>query len=549
MLGEGATLSLSQAPGVVSFRWPHLSVGAGPDNYRWVARGPGGNMLQETLASPHRPDTAVAPQGRAWPHWIVLALACVGQFMVVLDVSVVNVALPSIHRDLGFSSDGLQWVVNAYTLTFAGFLLLGGRAADLFGRRKIFLLGLAVFSFASLLGGLAQDQAMLVAARALQGLGGAVLAPATLSIITTTFTEPRERARAMGMWSAVAGAGGAFGALFGGVLTDELSWRWILFINVPIGVAALVVGRLALPESRGLQKTGLDLPGAVLVTAGLTALVYGVVRTDALSWTSGQTIGVLAVAVLLLGGFLLREGKFAQAPLMPLRVFASRSISGANLVMFAMSAAIFPMWYLLTLYFQDVRGYSALRTGLVFSPVAFAIVIGAQTASRLVSRVGARRLLLVGTATMTVGMFLLSRIGATSNFWVDVLPGAVLSSLGLGLSVTPVTFAATTGVARHEAGLASGLVNTARQVGGSLGLAVLATAATTRTDGLLSGHGQAGPHTAGVALSAGFALGLRIGAGLAAASILAALVLPTLRHRSSPFAPAGVEEAAVVDLG
>lgn len=505
-------------------------------------------MARAATASPQYVDVG-STEGRAWPQWIVLALACVGQFMVVLDISVVNVALPSIHRALGFSPDGLQWVVNAYTLTFAGFLLLGGRAADLFGRRRIFLLGLGMFSFASLLGGFAQNQAMLVGARALQGLGGAVLAPATLSIITTTFTEPRARARAMGMWSAVAGAGGAFGALVGGVLTDELSWRWILFINVPIGVAALVVGRLALPESRGQQKTGLDLPGAVLVTAGLIALVYGVVRTDTLSWASGQTIGVLAVAAVLLAAFLVREGKFAKAPLMPLRVFASRSISGANLVMLAMSAAIFPMWYLVTLYLQDVRGYSALRTGFVFSPIAFAIVVGAQSASRLVGRIGARRLLVIGTTTMTVGMFLLSGITAGSNFWTGVVPGAVLSSLGLGLSVTPVTLAATTGVARHEAGLASGLVNTARQVGGSLGLAVLATAAATRTN-LLSSHGA----STNTALTSGFALGLRIGAGLSAAAIVATLLLPAMARQIGSAAPAATEPATsepevVVEMG
>ncbi|HVC26127.1 MAG TPA: MFS transporter [Acidimicrobiales bacterium] len=487
--------------------------------------------MSDTDVTGEARTAAQARRAGGWPHWTVLALACVGQFMVVLDVSVVNVALPSIHRDLGFSSDGLQWVVNAYTLSFAGFLLLGGRAADLFGRRRIFLLGLALFTLASLAGGLAQDQAMLVAARALQGLGGAILAPATLSIITTTFTEPSERARAMGLWSAVAGAGGAFGALFGGVLTEMLSWRWILFINVPIGVAALLVGRLALDEGRRGERTGLDLPGAVLVTAGLAALVYGVVRTDTLAWSAPQTIGVLALAAVLLAGFVLREGRYAVAPLMPLRMFRSRTISGANLVMLAMSGAMFPMWYLLTLYLQEVRGYSPLRTGFVFSPVALAIVVGAQVASRLVNRVGARRLLLVGTSTMTVGMLLLSRITPASGFWLGVVPGAVLASLGLGLSITPVTFAATTGVERREAGLASGIVNTARQVGGSLGLAVIATAATTRTLGVARAH-HAG-HVAGASLTSGFAFGFELGTGLAAAAVIAALVIPAVGTRRS----------------
>ncbi len=496
-----------------------------------------------------RGEQARASRGpaREWPHSVVLALACVGQFMVVLDVSVVNVALPAIHRALGFSTDGLQWVVNAYTLSFAGFLLLGGRAADLFGRRRIFLLGLSAFTAASLLGGSAPDQTVLVAARALQGLGGAILAPATLSIITTTFTEPRERARAMGLWSAVAGAGGAFGSLVGGVLTDLLSWRWILFVNVPIGVATLVVGRLALREGRRSDASGLDLPGAVLVTAGLATLVLAVVRTGTVAWGSRQTVGTLALAAVLLGGFVLHEGRLAKAPLVPLRLFVSRTITGANLVMFAIAGAMFPMWYLLTLYLQEVRGYSALRTGFVFAPVALAIVLGAQIASRLVHRVGARRLLLVGTVAITAGMLLLSRIGAASNFWLDVVPGAVLSSLGLGLSVTPVTFAATTGVARHEAGLASGIVNTSRQGGGSIGLAVIATEATARAVAVTR---SGAVHGAGQALSSGFSLGFVLATVLAAAGVLAALVIPHVgaRRDRAPSEPSP-ESVLVAELG
>ncbi len=328
----------------------------------------------------------------------MLALACTAQFMVVLDVSIVNVALPAIRHSLGFSQAGLQWVLNAYTLTFAGFLLLGGRAADLFGRRRIFLIGLFVFTAASLLGGLAQNQAMLIGARAAQGLGGAILSPATLTILTTTFTEPKARARALGIWSAVAGAGGAAGALLGGILTDELSWRWILFINIPIGIVTLLVARLFLSETRSPSaERSLDLPGAVLVTGGLTALVYGLVRTTSVGWTSWQTIVALLLALVLIGAFLLQEGRLAHAPLMPLRLFAIRSLWSANLVMFMLSGAIFAMWFFVSLYLQLVLGYSALRTGFAFLPQTIAIVVGAQIASRAVLRIGPRPLLLMGT--------------------------------------------------------------------------------------------------------------------------------------------------------
>ena len=365
----------------------------------------------------------------------MLTLACTAQFMVVLDVSIVNVALPAIRHSLGFSQPGLQWVLNAYTLTFAGFLLLGGRAADLFGRRRIFLLGLFVFTVASLLGGLARDQAMLIAARAAQGLGGAILSPATLTILTTTFTEPKTRARALGVWSAVAGAGGAAGALLGGILTDELSWRWILFINIPIGITAFLVARLFLSETRSpAAHRSLDLPGAVLVTGGLTALVYGLVRTTSVGWTSWQTIVALLLALLLIGAFLVQEGRIASAPLMPLRLFARRSLWSANLVMFMLAGAIFAMWFFVSLYLQLVLGYSALRTGFAFLPQTIAIVAGAQVSSRAVLKIGPRPLLLMGTLCSATGLFWLSYVGIHTAYWTGLLVPSVLITLGLGLS-------------------------------------------------------------------------------------------------------------------
>ena len=325
------------------------------------------------------------------PDWLVLTLACVAQFMVLLDVSIVNVALPSIKHSLGFSQVELQWVLNVYTLTFAGFLLLGGRTADLFGRRRIFLLGLTVFTLASLLGGLAQDQAMLIGARAVQGLGGAILSPATLTILTTTFREPKARARAMGTWSAVAGAGGAAGALLGGVLTEELSWRWILFINIPIGIVTFIAGRAFLPESRAQgERKPLDVTGAMLVTAGLTALVFGVVRTTSTGWGSWQTIVTLGLAAALIAWFVLHEGLVAKSPLVRLALFERRSIWTANMVMFLLSGALFAMWFFVSLYLQEVHGYTALRTGFAFVPQTMAIMIGAQLSSRLVLRTGPR---------------------------------------------------------------------------------------------------------------------------------------------------------------
>jgi len=441
--------------------------------------------------------------------------------MVLLDVSIVNVALPSIKHSLGFSQVELQWVLNAYTLTFAGFLLLGGRTADLFGRRRVFLLGLTVFTLASLLGGLAQDQAMLISARAVQGVGGAILSPATLTILTTTFREPRARARAMGMWSAVAGAGGATGALLGGILTEELSWRWILFINIPIGIATFIVGRAFLQESRAEgERQTLDVLGAVLVTAGLTSLVFGVVRTTSVGWGSWQTIVAFGAATALIAWFLVHEGSVAKFPLMRLTLFARRSIWTANLVMFLLSGALFAMWFFVSLYLQEVHGYSPLRTGFAFVPQTVAIMIGAQVSSRVVLRTGPRPLLVLGGLLSAVGLFLFSGLGVHTGYWSGFFLPSVLVTLGLGVSFTPLAYAATAGIPPHQAGLASGLVNTSRQIGGAVGLAVLAAVATTRTHDVASAVNQL------TALTDGYGLAFRIGSVIALAAAAAALLVP-----------------------
>ncbi|HSD79918.1 MAG TPA: MFS transporter, partial [Solirubrobacteraceae bacterium] len=412
-----------------------------------------------------------------------LVLCALAQFMVILDVSIVNVALPSIRLDLGFGGADLQWVVNAYTLTFAGFLLLGGRAADLLGRRRVFIAGLLLFGAASLAGGLATSQGMLVAARGAQGLGGAIVAPATLSILTTTFTEGAERNRALAIWGAMGGVGGATGALLGGVLTETLSWRWILFVNVPIALGAALAARRLVAEGRNAAagRRSFDLAGAVTVTAGLVVLVYGIVRTETYGWTSGRTLATLAGGAALLLVFVLLEGRVARAPLVPLRIFASRQLAGANVVVFLLGSAVFAMWYFVSLYLQEVLGYTPLEAGLAFLPMSLTIVASSSVAGRAVTRVGAGPLLAAGMALIAVGMALFARAATDGSYLADVLAPALLTATGIGMSFVPVTIAAVAGVAPREAGLASGLVNTSRQVGGSLGLAALATLATQHT--------------------------------------------------------------------
>jgi EmrB/QacA subfamily drug resistance transporter len=451
---------------------------------------------------------------------LTLVLCCLAQFMVILDVSIVNVALPSIRTDLGFSAADLQWVVNAYTLAFAGFLLLGGRAADLIGRRAVFIVGLGVFGAASLVGGVAQDDTMLVAARAAQGLGGAIVAPATLSILTTTFTEGSERNRALGLWAAMGGAGGAAGALLGGVLTQWLSWRWILFINVPIGLgAALVAARVLLPGGAERPAKGFDLAGAVTVTVGLVVLTYGIVGSEQHGWGSTRTLGLMAAGAALLGLFTFIEGRLANAPLVPLRIFGSRQLTGANVVVFLMGTAAFAMWYFVSLYLQEVLRFSPIEAGLSFLPMTLAIVGCSQVASRLTGRIGAGRVLTVGMSSIAVGMLLFAQVRVDGTYLVDVLVPSLFAAAGIGLSFVPVTIAATSGVAGREAGLASGLVNTSRQVGGSLGLALLATLATQRSADV------AGTISRAAALTEGFHRAFLVGGLLALVGAAAATSL------------------------
>jgi EmrB/QacA subfamily drug resistance transporter len=485
------------------------------------------------------------------PEGAILALVCVAQFMVVLDVSIVNVALPSISHDLHYSATGLQWVVNAYVLTFAGFLLLGGRTADLFGRRRVFIAGLMLFSIASLLGGLAQTSGELTAARAAQGLGGAVLSPATLTIIMTTFGEGEKRHRALGAWSAVAGLGGACGVILGGVLTSYLSWRWVLFVNIPIGVAAIVAAVLFLPESRRQDaQRSLDVRGAILATVGLALLVYAIVGTDVHPWTSGRTIGLLAVSVVLLAVFVFTQTRVLD-PLMPLSLFKSRSVTAANVVMLLLGVVFFSMWYFLSLYLQDVHGYSPIKTGLLFLPMSVAIIIGAQTSARLIGRLGPQRLLVIGLGMSAVGFGWLTQLTATSGYIDGVLGGTLLISAGLGAAFTPLATAATTGVHWSQAGIASGLLNTSRQVGGSIGLAALATVAIDRTHHVLGSqllnsavlNGAAGR----AATTSGFVHAFACDAVIAAVAAGAALGIPrraapapvpaTVSASSSPSSP------------
>ena len=470
-------------------------------------------------------------RAQAGPRWPTLVLACVAQFMVILDVSVVNVALPAIRNDLGFSATGLQWVVNAYALTFAGFLLLGGRATDLLGRRRVFIAGLWLFSLSSLVGGLAQSQGMLVGARAVQGLGGAVISPATLAIITTTFTEGSERNRALGVWGAMGGAGGAAGVLLGGMLTDLLSWQWVLFINVPIGLAVAALAPRFVAEGRDRSRARVfDLAGAVTVTAGLVAIVFAIVRTDVNGWGSPQTLIVLAVGLLLIAVFLLIEGRLASQPLMPLHIFRSRPLSSANAIVFLLGSAMFGMWFFVSLYLQQVLGYSPLKAGFAFLPMTLTIIVGSMVASRLVGKVGAKPLLIAGMLSLTGGLLLFAQVPADGGYVAHVLPAALLTAAGLGAAFVPVTITAMAGVEPQEAGLASGLVNTSRQVGGALGLAILATVATAHTNAL-AGGGQ--PSAA--ALTEGFQRAFEVGAGFAlAGAVVAVVALPQIKRRQAP---------------
>ena len=433
-------------------------------------------------------DAAHASSGRRVNPWLVLVIACLAQFMVVLDITVVNIALPSVQRGLHFSSANLQWVVNGYTLIFGGFLLLGGRAADLLGRKRLFVAGVVLFSAASLLNGLAQSSGMLIVGRGLQGLGGALVSPAALAIITTTFTDATERTKALGIWSAIAASGSAVGLLLGGALTDLASWRWVFFVNVPVGIVTVLLALRYIAESRLENvRRSYDLGGAVTVTGGLVVIVYAIVKAQSFGWGSPRTIGLFAAGLALLAAFYAIERR-AEAPLMRLSIFRVRSLAVGDAALLLIASGMFGMFYFASLYVQDVLGYSPLKAGLAFLPVTAGIMIGAAAAQQLIKRFGVRNVSIAGTTLAALGMLVLTRLPVHGSYASDLLTGLMPMSIGMGLVFVPITLMGTSGVSGDDAGLASGLFNTAQQVGGSLGLAILSTLAASRTSHLLSGH-------------------------------------------------------------
>jgi EmrB/QacA subfamily drug resistance transporter len=451
--------------------------------------------------------------------WWALALLCVVQFMVVLDIAIVNVALPSIQVDLGFSQENLQWVISAYALVFGGFLLLGGRAADLLGRRRVFFVGLAVFSVGSLLAGLAWSEASLIGARSVQGLGAAVISPAALSILTTTFSEGRERNIALGAWGAVGGFGAAAGVLLGGVFTDALSWEWIFFINLPVGATAMALAPLLLSESRDARVRRFDALGAVLVTVGLSTAVFGITQANDYGWTSGKTIGIFAAAVALLGGFLAAETR-ADDPLMPFSIFRIKTVSGANVAGFILGTALFSMFLMLTLYMQQVLGYSPMKTGVAYLAVAGTSIIWATVASQLVTKIGVKPVLVTGMSLLTIGLLYFTQVSVDGSYVGDLLPGFLIVAIGMAFSFVPISIAALAGIEARDAGLASGLLNTSQQIGGALGIAILSSVAVAQTnDATASGHSVPS------ALTSGFHAAFWVGAAVAAAGVVASVVL------------------------
>jgi EmrB/QacA subfamily drug resistance transporter len=457
-------------------------------------------------------------------RWIALALLCVAQFVVVLDASITNVALPTIGESLGISQDSLSWVVTAYALTFGGFLLLGGRLADLLGRRRVFMGGLIVFAIASLVGGFAESEGMLIAARAVQGLGAAILSPAALSIITTTFRDGSERNKALGVWGAVAGSGGAAGVLLGGVLTEYLGWEWVLWVNVPIGIIAAAVAPSLIGESKSESETReFDVAGAISVTAGLSLLVYALIEAPDAGWGSGQTIGLLAGALALIGLFIAVELRSAK-PLVPFSIFRLRTLTGANVVGVLTGASLFSMFFFISLYMQNVLGYSAIKAGLSYLPLAVTIIISAGIASTLVTRTGYKPILATGMGLIAAGLVWFSQIDADGTFLADILGPSLLAAVGLGFAFVPQTIAAVSGVGEHEAGLASGLINTSQQVGGALGLAVLSTVAFPQIEDNIAGSGG-DPAALGSILTDGYADAFLAGAVIAVLGLIATLTL------------------------
>lgn len=446
--------------------------------------------------------------------WLALVILCAAQFMVVLDVSIVNVALPSIQRGLHFSEQNLLWVLNAYTLLFGGFLMLGGRVADNLGRRRVFMVGVGLFSVASLFCGLASSAGWLVVARGVQGLGAAIASPAALSILTVTFAEGRERNRALSIWGAIAGAGGAFGVLLGGILTQEVGWSWIFNVNVPIG-ALVIVGSLVVLDRRPGENThNFDVPGAVTVTAGLGLLVFALVKSNDWGWASLRTVLLLVASAVLLSAFVVIERR-VSAPLVPLSIFRNRSLSVSNIVSVILGASIFSMFYFLSLYMQQVLGYSPLRTGIGYLSIAGAIIVAAGVAQALVAKIGVRSVLAVGMLLAAGGLVYFSQITVHGTYAGTLLPGFLLAGTGLGLAFVPVTIGAVSGVRPDEAGVASGLITTTQQVGGALGVAVLSTIAISVSTTYLRTHGHSASAVPS-SLTHGFSVAFWFGALMAA---------------------------------
>jgi EmrB/QacA subfamily drug resistance transporter len=454
-------------------------------------------------------------------RWLALVLLSAAQFVVVLDASIVNVALPTIGKALDFSQDNLPWVVNAYVLTFGGFLLLGGRTADLLGRRRVFMAGLLLVAVASLAAGFAATEGQLIAARAAQGLGAAIISPAALSIVTTIFKDGAERNKALGVWGAVAGSGGAAGVLLGGILTDGLGWEWVLWVNVPVSLIALALTPRLIAESRAFDEArAFDVAGAVTVTAALSILVYAVVDANNAGWGSTRTIGLLALSVALLAAFVAIELR-SRKPLVPFSIFRIRTLTGANVVGLLVGASLFSMFFFISLYMQQVLGYSAIHAGLSYLPLALTIMASAGIASQLVTKLGYKPVLAAGLLFIVAGLTWFSRVSVGGGFTTDILGPSLLAAAGLGFAFVTTTIAAVAGVEEKESGLASGLINTSQQIGGALGLAVLSSIATSRTSDVLAG-GDAGLKSA---LTDGFQAAFLGGAAIAALGFVLTLVL------------------------
>lgn len=467
-------------------------------------------------------------------HWLILILLALAQFMVVLDVAIVNVALPSIQKAFQMTQTDLQWIVTAYTLTFGGFLLLGGRAADLYGRRKVFMAGVSLFTAASLACGLSVSGGWLIVFRAIQGLAAAFMSPAALSIILVTYKEGHERNVALSVWGAVASGGAAMGVLLGGILTQYLGWRWIFFVNVPIGIAVVTAAlRFLNRHETGLKHNNLDLPGAVLATGGLMLLVYGLVKAPHYGWASGHTAAYLGISLAALVAFVVNEAR-AKYPLMPLHIFKIRNLSGANILSLLMAAGLFANFFFTTLYLQLVLGYSPVKTGLSFLVIPIVIAVVATNVPRVIKKIGYKPILMVAPLFMAAGLFWLSHIPVDGTFWGNVAPGLIIMGMGMGANFVSVSIAATSGVPHHESGLASGILNTAQQIGGAVGLAVLTGVATAATSRYLANlPSRPDQNALNTALVHGFHDGFLIASTFGiVASIVAALILRQTRAKT-----------------